>query len=249
MIDSVLSFTYMTFDPNYLLFVFVPILILSGLASLWVRAAYSKYSQVMNRRGVTGAEAARMILRNAGILDVRVESVGGWLTDHYSPRERVLRLSPQNYSGASIAAVGIAAHEAGHAIQHATSYAPLTIRNAAVPLASIGSGAGYLVLMIGLAMAYSGAPTLNPLTAIGLLLIASVAFFQLVNLPVEFDASRRALGVLTETGILSIEETAAARNVLLAAAMTYVAATVAAIANLLYWLWRLGLIGGGSNRN
>lgn len=247
MLDPVLAFIY---DFHYLLFVFVPLLVLSGLASLWVKAAYNKYSRIANRRGITGAEAAQMILRSAGIVDVRVESVGGWLSDHYSPREKILRLSPNNYSGASIAAVGIAAHEAGHAIQHATRYAPLAIRNAAVPLASIGSGAGYLVLFIGVGMAYtSGMPALNWLTLLGLVLVGSVAFFQLVNLPVEFDASRRALAVLTETGILSAEETSGAQNVLMAAAMTYVAATVAALAELFYWLWRLGLLGGGGSRD
>jgi Zn-dependent membrane protease YugP len=233
----------MFFDPIYLLFVFLPLLALSGLASLLVRSTYSKYSKIGNLRGVSGAEAAQVILRSAGIDNVRVEQVRGWLSDHYSPRERVLRLSPENYSGRSIAAVGIAAHEAGHAIQHATSYAPLVLRNAAVPLASIGSSLGYVVIFIGLLMSY-GSGGVSPLAWIGLLLIATVAVFQLVNLPVEFNASKRALQVLPQTGILTVEETAAARNVLMAAAMTYVAATIAAIVELLYWAWRLGLIGG-----
>ena len=234
------------FDPNYLLYVFLPLLVLTGLAHLWVTAAYAKYSKIGNRQGISGAEAAQIILRSAGIDDVRVEAVGGWLTDHYSPKEKVLRLSPDNFSGTSISAVGIAAHESGHAIQHAKGYAPLVIRNAAVPLASIGSGLGYLVIMIGLAMSWGGGHVLNPLTLAGLLLIASVAFFQIVNLPVELDASRRALELLPATGILTPEEVKGARNVLLAAAMTYVAATVAAILELLYWAARLGLLG---NRN
>jgi Zn-dependent membrane protease YugP len=151
--------------------------------------------------------------------------VDGWLSDHYSPREKVLRLSPQNYGGSSIAAVGIAAHEAGHAIQHARRYAPLAIRNIAVPVASIGSNFGYLAIILGMAMSHGRG--VSTLSLIGLGLIACVALFQIVNLPVEFDASRRALQVLPATGILSPEETLGARNVLFAAAMTYVAATVA----------------------
>jgi Zn-dependent membrane protease YugP len=232
------------FESNYFLFVFLPLLAISGLASLMVRSAYAKYSKIPNRHGVTGAEAAQVILRSAGIQDVRIEQVRGWLSDHYSPKDKVLRLSPDNYSGRSIAAVGIAAHEAGHAIQHATHYAPLVLRNAAVPLASIGGSLGYLVIFIGLMMSYSSG-AVSPVAIVGLLLIAAVAVFQLVNLPVEFNASRRALQVLPQTGILTVEETAGARNVLLAAAMTYVAATIAAIVELLYWAWRLGLLGGG----
>ncbi|MBI4600398.1 MAG: zinc metallopeptidase [Planctomycetes bacterium] len=238
----------MHFDPVYLLYVFLPCFGLMLLAQLWVKSAYSTYSRVANRNGVTGAEAAQVILRAAGIHDVRVEPVEGWLSDHYSPREKVLRLSPRNYSGTSIAAVGIAAHEAGHAMQHAQSYGPLVVRNLAVPLASMGSGLGYLVIMIGLAMSTRG-NVLNAFTLIGLSLIAAVAFFQLVNLPVELNASRRALEVLPQTGILTLEENRAARNVLLAAAMTYVAATVTAVAELLYWAWRLGLLGGGRSRD
>jgi Zn-dependent membrane protease YugP len=236
------------FDPVYLLYVFVPTLAITLLCQLWVKAAYAKYSQIGNREGITGAEAAQVILRSAGIDDVQVEQVSGWLSDHYSPKEKVLRLSPQNYSGSSIAAVGIAAHEAGHAIQHARRYAPLVIRNVAVPLASLGSSIGYFVCAIGFVMAMSsGRDPLNAITITGLLLLAAVVFFQLVNLPVEFDASRRALQVLPETGILTAEETQGARAVLSAAAMTYVAATVAAIGQLLYWAWRLGLLGGRSN--
>ena len=231
------------FDPAYLLFVALPLLAITGLAHLWVKVAYARYSKVGNARGITGAEAAKYILHAEGLDNVRVEPVEGWLSDHYSPKELVLRLSPQNYSGTSIAAVGIAAHEAGHAIQHARHYAPLALRNIAVPMASIGSGFGYLVIVIGLAMS-GGRNVINPLTLIGLGLIASVALFQIINLPVEFDASRRALQVLPRLGILTGDENRAARKVLVAAAMTYVAATMAAIAELLYWAWRLGLLGG-----
>jgi Zn-dependent membrane protease YugP len=234
------------FDPVYLLYVFLPVTALILLTQLWVKAAYAKYSKVGNREGVTGAEAAQIILRSAGIDDVRVEAVQGWLSDHYSPKEKTLRLSPENYSGSSIAAVGIAAHEAGHAIQHARHYAPLVIRNAAVPLAGIGSNMGWVVIVIGAALSVGG--QISPIAWIGLGLLACVAIFQLVNLPVEFDASRRALQVLPATGILSPEETVAARHVLSAAAMTYVAATVGAIAEILYWAWRLGLLGGSQSR-
>jgi Zn-dependent membrane protease YugP len=234
------------FESNYFLFVFLPLIVISGAASLILRSAYSKYSHVASSRGVTGAQAAEIILRSAGIYDVRVAAVQGWLSDHYSPREKVLRLSPKNYAGSSIAALGVAAHEAGHAIQHATGYAPLKLRNAAVPLASAGSSLGYVVLFIGLFMSYGHGAALNPLTLLGLGLIAGVVVFQLITLPVEFDASRRALQVLPQTGILTPQETKGARNVLAAAALTYVAAAIVAILELLYWAWRLGLLSGSS---
>jgi Zn-dependent membrane protease YugP len=240
-------FPFYHIDPYYLLFVFLPVLVLSGLANLWVKVAYARYSKIGNRQGVSGAEAAQWILRSAGIDDVRVEAVDGWLTDHYSPREKVLRLSSANYSGTSIAAVSIAAHESGHAIQHAKHYAPLVLRNAAVPLASFGAPIGYVLIMLGMGIAVSArGAVLNPLTMLGFLLVASIAVFQIVNLPVEFNASRRAIEVLPSTGILSIEESKAARNMLFAAAMTYVAAAVGAIMEVLYLAFRLGLIGGRS---
>lgn len=185
-----------------------------------------------------------MILRKAGIEDVTIEESDGFLSDHYSPREKVLRLSPENFRGRSIAAVGVAAHEAGHAIQHAQSYPLLALRNLAVPMASIGSMFGYVAISIGVFMAYNGAQPLNAFSLIGLVLIGAIAAFQIVNLPVEFDASRRALKLLPSIGILSEEENAGARQVLTAAAMTYVAATIAAIWTLIYWMLRLGLIGG-----
>ncbi len=232
------------FDMHYLFYVMIPMGALMLLTQLWVKGAYRKYSKIDNRQGVTGAEADKVILRAAGVEGVRVEQVGGFLTDHYSPREKVLRLSPQNYSSSSIAAVGIAAHEAGHAIQHATNYAPLVVRNLAVPMASIGSTFGWIALMIGLFMGHG---SLNAFTLIGLALIGAIVVFQLVNLPVEFNASRRALQVLPEIGILTEDENRGARVVLNAAAMTYVAATITVIFQLLYWLWRSGLIGGRSD--
>ena len=223
-----LGFLYI--DPVYMVLALV-LFGLMSLVQLWVKSAYRKYSKIPNRQGITGAEAAHVILRGAGIDDVRVELHRGFLSDHYSPKEKVLRLSEHNYSQASIAAVGIAAHEAGHAIQHARKYTPLVLRNAAVPAASVGSNLGFLLIFIGLFVNVFG------LAVAGLVLFAGVVLFQLVNLPVEFNASRRALEVLPETGILSLEETKGARNVLTAAAMTYVAATVAALAQLLYFAW------------
>jgi Zn-dependent membrane protease YugP len=230
------------FDWQHLLYVGLPMMALMGLCQLWVMLAYAKWSQVNNHKGITGAEAAMILLKNADIHDVRVEQVDGWLSDHYAPTEKVLRLSPRNYSGTSIAAVGIAAHEAGHAIQHARAFAPLAIRNLAVPLASIGSQFGYLALVIGF---FVMSNKVNFLTLTGLAMLGFVVLFQLVNLPVEFDASRRALALLPGIGVLDAEETAGARKVLTAAAMTYVAATVAALWELLFWAMRLGLIGGG----
>lgn len=240
---EVLGFFYL--DWHYLLFVALPLLVITGLTQLWVKSAVSKYSRVRNSSGVTGAEAALGILHEAGIHDVRVEKVQGFLSDHYDPRHRVVRLSPNIYDGRSIAAVGIAAHECGHAIQHAHKYAPLVVRNLAVPAASLGSSLGYLLIFIGFIMGGVSRTGFGwTLIMVGVLGLAAVVIFQLINLPVEFNASRRALQVLPQMGILSREETHGARTMLTAAAMTYVAATVAAIAELLYWLWRLGLIGG-----
>jgi len=231
------------FDWTHLLFVALPAFALLGLAQLWVSVSFRKWSKVRNSQGITGAEAATVILREAGVNDVRVERSDGFLTDHYSPMEKVVRLSSANYDQASIAAVGVAAHEAGHAIQHARHFFPVHLRTLAVPLAN-GAGLGYFVILIGMFMM---GKALNPITLIGLLLIAGVALFQLINLPVEFDASRRALQILPRIGILSAEETVGARKVLTAAAMTYVAATIAALWELFFWLLRLGIIGGGGD--
>ncbi|MCW8133109.1 MAG: zinc metallopeptidase [Planctomycetota bacterium] len=234
-------------DWHYLLYVALPMMALMLLCQLWVKAAYAKYKEIQNRQGITGREAAYVILRKAGIEDVRIEESDGFLSDHYAPTEKVLRLSHENYAGTSIAAVGIAAHEAGHAIQHAKHYAPLIVRNFAVPMASIGSQFGYLAIILGLFM--SGGNPQNPITLLGLAGLAAVALFQLVNLPVEFDASRRALQLLPGIGILDEEENQGARSVLTAAAFTYVAATIAAVWTLLYWAMRLGLLGGNRDRD
>jgi len=239
-VDMPLGFFF--YDWHYMLWVALPLMALMLIGQLWVKTSYARWSQVPNDQGITGREAAYVILRKAGIDDVRVEQSEGFLSDHYSPTEKVLRLSPENFSGTSIAAVGIAAHEAGHAIQHATHYAPLVVRNLAVPLASVGSSLGYVAIVLGLFIS-KGNPT-NPITLLGLAGLGAVAFFQLVNLPVEFDASRRALKLLPAIGILNEEEKSGARSVLTAAAFTYVAATIAAVWTLLYWLLQLGLLGG-----
>lgn len=230
----------MILDFGHLLFVSLPILLVTLACQAWVKSAYAKWSAVPNRRGASGFEVASEILRRAGLDDVPVEESRGFLSDHYDPTRRVLRLSPQNYEGRSVAAVAIAAHEAGHAIQHASKYAPLVVRNAAVPMASIGSSAGYLVLILGV---FIGSSPLNWISITGLCLVGAVALFQIVNLPVEFDASARALKLLPGLGILTPEETEGAKTMLRAAAMTYVAATAAAIWELLYWLLRLGVLG------
>jgi Zn-dependent membrane protease YugP len=226
-----------------MLYVVLPMMVIGVAAQVWVKLAYSKYSQIKNSKGITGREAAYVVLRTNGITDVEIEEVDGFLSDHYSSGEKVLRLSPDNYNGTSIAAVAVAAHEAGHAVQHASGYAPLVIRNIAVPMAGIGSQFGYLAIVIGMWMGHG---RVNVISLIGLGLIGCVAFFQLVNLPVEIDASRRALQALPGIGILSEEENRGARTMLTAAAFTYIAATIAALWELLYWAMRMGLIGGRS---
>ncbi len=219
----------MFFDPVYFLFI-APAVLLSLWAQWRIRATYAQAQQMP--APLSGAAAARHILDSAGLNDVSIEQIPGHLSDHYDPKAKVLRLSPDVYGDRSLAAVGIAAHEAGHAIQDATHYAPLVIRNAAVPMASIGSGLGMIVLMIGLAMA------LKPVIWAGIILFGAVAFFQVVNLPVEFDASFRAKRQLVEYGIVPRDEMRYVNKVLNAAALTYVAATLQAVLTLLYFIFR-----------
>jgi hypothetical protein len=202
------------------------------------KSAFAKYSRVQSARGLTGAQAAEMLLSRAGIRDVAVEPTRGMLTDHYNPVTKKLALSEAVYGSSSLAAVGVAAHEAGHAIQHATHYAPLWWRSALVPTANIGSSLGYMGMMFGLMMASTN------LVVIGALLFSAVVLFQLVTLPVEFDASARAKKVLVEQGIVSPVERDGVDRVLNAAALTYVAAAVSSLLTLLYFLFRAGLVGG-----
>lgn len=213
------------FDPTYI-FVIIGALI-CAIASMNVSSTYRKYSEVSNRRGLTAEAVAAQMLREAGIFDVRIERVGGNLTDHYSPKEKVLRLSDSVYGSTSVAAIGVAAHECGHAIQHHTKYVPLTLRSASVPLANIGSFIYWPVIILGIIL---GRPEL---ASFGVILFGFVVLFQLITLPVEFDASNRAMKVMTERGILSGEELKCAGKVLGAAALTYVAALFNSILQLL----------------
>lgn len=227
----------MFFDPLYII-MFLPAFLLSIYAQIKVKSSYNKYSKIPTMRGVTGAQAAQQLLNAEGIGDVRVELTQGFLSDHYDPRTRVLRLSEGVYSGDSLASVGVAAHEAGHAIQHARGYAPMSLRSALVPMASIGSNFSWILLIIGFMLASKA------MVSAGLLFFTAVVLFQIVTLPVEFNASSRALQALSVSGILSESEVSGARKVLSAAALTYVAAAAAAIMQLIYFLIRAGFLGG-----
>jgi hypothetical protein len=209
-----------------LLLLIVPF-ILSLYAMSKVKGTFAKYSKVRSQKGVTGAEVARQILQNAGITDVVVQQVPGSLTDHYDPRTKTIRLSEPVFGKASISAVGVAAHEAGHAIQHNVGYAPLNFRSALVPLASFGSRAAIPLILLG---AFMSIPSLIP---VGIVLFSGAVLFQFVTLPVEFNASGRAMEMVESSGLLSYDETDSARKVLNAAALTYVAAACVAVAQLL----------------
>jgi Zn-dependent membrane protease YugP len=222
----------MFFDPHYFLYV-GPALLLALWAQMRVKSAYAAAQQ--EPAPLSGAAAARHILNSAGLDNVQIEQVPGELTDHYDSRAKVLRLSSAVYNGQTLAAVGIAAHEAGHALQDARAYAPLTIRNAAVPIANIGSGVGIWMIFLGGAFLHSMA-----LVQVGIVLFAGVVVFQLVNLPVEFDASNRAKAQLVDLGIIDQRGLAVVRNVLNAAAWTYVAATLESVMVLLYYISRFG---------
>ncbi|MBQ7470647.1 MAG: zinc metallopeptidase [Pseudobutyrivibrio sp.] len=213
--------------------------VISGLASINVNRTYSKYNRVGNYRGLTSNQVAEHILHAAGIYDVRIERIRGNLTDHYSPKEKVLRLSDAVYGRTSVAAIGVAAHECGHAIQHQEDYAPLRMRSASVPLANIGSWVSWPVILIGLLIGST------PIAQVGIFLFTFVVLFQLITLPVEFDASARALRILEQDRILEGEEHRGATKVLKAAAMTYVAALFTTIMQLL----RLVLIVNGRSRD
>lgn len=213
--------------------------VISLIASAKVKSTYARYSQVGSRAGMTATEAARMILDNAGLRHIRIERISGELTDHYSPKEQVLRLSDNVYRSTSIAAIGVAAHECGHAIQHAEEYAPITIRNAIVPAVNIGSKLSWPILIAGLLF------SIDPLLNIGLILFSFTLIFQLVTLPVEFNASARALRILDGSGMLAGEELKGAKKVLSAAAMTYVAAVIASLLSLM----RMIILFGGRRRD
>jgi Zn-dependent membrane protease YugP len=217
----------MFLDPMYFLFI-APALILGLWAQYRIRSTYSAAGKVP--ASLSGAAAARHILDSAGLENVAIEQIPGHLSDHYDPRDKVLRLSPEVYQSRSLAAVGIAAHEAGHALQDADQYAPLVVRNAAVPVAGFGSNAGLLLLILGLIM------NVQPIIWFGIALFAAVVVFQLVNLPVEFNASNRAKALLVSHGIVHEQEMPYVNKVLNAAALTYVAATLQAILTLVYYI-------------
>lgn len=226
------------YDPTYILVLIG--LVISMWASARVNTTYQKYSRVRSHSGLTGAEAAMRILNGAGIYDVRVEHVRGNLTDHYDPKARVLRLSDSVYGASSVAAIGVAAHECGHAIQDEESYAPLRIRSALVPVANFGTKAAVPIILLGIVFGSS-----YTLVQIGLLCFALGTLFQIVTLPVEFNASSRAVRILGESHMLMEEELGQTKKVLSAAALTYVAAALASILSLL----RLFLLFGGRDRD
>jgi Zn-dependent membrane protease YugP len=217
----------MPFDPYYLLWI-APALVLGLWAQMRVRSTFAEASQV--RAPLSGAAAARAILDSAGLRSVAIEPVPGQLSDHYDPREKVLRLSPEVYDRRSMAAVGVAAHEAGHALQDAQQYAPLALRSLAVPAASFGGGVSSILIIAGLVM------SLQPLILLGIVAFSAVVAFQVINLPVEFNASRRAKEQLAALGIVPSGEQQYVNRVLDAAAWTYVAGTLQAVLTLLYYV-------------
>lgn len=217
---------YYYWDPTYFL-VLIGV-VLSLLASAKVKSAYNKYSKVMARSGITAEQVAAMILRNAGVNDVTIRPIAGELTDNYSPKDHTLNLSQNVYGSSSIAAIGVAAHECGHAIQHAQGYVPLGIRSAIVPVVNFGSTLSWPMIIIGLLI-----PKLSIFIQIGILLFTLVVIFQMITLPVEFNASGRAITILRDGGFLYEDEIGGAKKVLTAAALTYVAAMITASLQLL----------------
>ena len=233
---------YYGFDPTYIL------VIIGIIITMWaqgkMKTTFAKYSRVRSMSGMTGQEVARRILMANGIFDVTVEPVAGQLTDHYDPRSKVVKLSEVIYNSTSVAAVGVAAHECGHAIQDNQEYMPLRLRSAIVPVANLGSTLSWPMILIGVLMANAGSYAGYSLISVGILCFSLAVLFQLVTLPVEFDASRRALRQLSVTGILPPEEQKQTRAVLSAAALTYVAAAASSMLQLL----RLVILFGGNRR-
>lgn len=216
---------YYGIDPMYILTIIMAIVCM--IASYRVSSVYKKYNKVRSMSGMTGCQAALEILRRNGVMDVSVQHVSGELTDHFDPRTNTVNLSDATYNSCSVAAVGVAAHECGHVMQHQTGYLPLKIRTAIVPVANFGSKAGIPIVILGMFMSFS------PLITIGIWVFSLAVLFQVVTLPVELDASRRALAMLEDYGILADEEVGMSKKVLTAAAMTYVASAAAAVIQLL----------------
>ena len=231
------GYYYYSYDWTYLLVIIGALL--SIFASMRVNSTFNKYAKVRSMTGMTGAEAAQRILQYNGIYDVRIQQVSGTLTDHYDPRNKTLNLSDATYASASVAAVGVAAHECGHAIQHNVGYGPLKFRSTLVPAANIGSKLGIPIILLGILLSYN-----SVLIQIGIWVFALAVLFQVVTLPVEFNASSRAVQALDQMGILAGQEVSQCRKVLSAAALTYVAAAASAILQLL----RLVILFGGNRR-
>jgi hypothetical protein len=225
------------FDPMYIVLL-LPGMLLALWASYKVRSAFHQGMRYAPASGLTGAEAAQEVLHDAGIYNVPVEVTQGYMSDHYDPSERTLRLSPDVYYGRSLSALGVAAHEAGHALQHAEKYTLLSLRNAIVPLASIGSSLSMIVILVGFVLLWANLLLGYWVVWVGIGLFSLIVLFQVINLPVEFDASRRARLLLLNNGMVTPQEDVVVGKVLNAAAMTYVAATLTAILELLYWVLR-----------
>ena len=226
-------------DPTMI--VVVPALVLSMYAQVKVNSTFNHYSKVYSARGLTGADVARYILNKNGLYDVAIERVDGYLSDHYDPRTRVVRLSSAVYGSSSLAALGVAAHEVGHAVQHDSGYLPLYIRNTVIPITQIGSYLSIPLVLLGVILSS------KPFIEFGILLFSLIVFFQIVTLPVEYNASHRAVDTLGGEGILSMQELKGARKVLSAAALTYVAAALTAVFQLLRLLLISGSIGGSDD--
>ena len=224
---------YFYFDYYYIILV-VPVIIASLIIQAKLKSTYAKYSGINNVKNLTGAQAAQMVLNYYGIYNVQIESTPGMLSDHYDPTKNVIRLSDGVYNSTSVAAIGVACHEAGHAAQHAQGYTPIKIRNTILPVCNIGSTLSMPLLLIGLVLSF------EPLIWIGIGFFSFVSVFQLVTLPVEFNASKRALSVIESNGLLTFEEKQGAAKVLKMAAMTYVAALATSVAQLLRLILRYG---------
>jgi Zn-dependent membrane protease YugP len=236
----------MIFDPLYFI-ILAPGLLLALWAQWRTKSAFHNGQKYNSSSGMSGADAAAAVMDAAGVQGVSIEPVEGFLSDHYDPRQKVLRLSPDVYSGHTLSALGVAAHEAGHAIQDAQRYSPLVIRNALVPMAGIGSNLSWILIMIGFALSASASFLGKPVLLLGIGLFSITVLFQIINLPVEFDASKRARFMLVHYGMITTEEDKIVQKVLGAAALTYVAATITAALTLLYFLLRTGLLGGRSD--
>jgi Zn-dependent membrane protease YugP len=230
----------MVFDFRYLLFVMLPAMLLMGFAQLRLRSAFGKYRQVPNGRGLTGAQAAALVMRSAGVNDVGIEAIPGELTDHFDPRAKMLRLSEPVYNSRSVAALAVAAHEAGHAVQQNVGYAPMALRSGLVPVANFGSALGPFIIIGGLIT------QIPALAWGGVLLFGAATLFALVTLPVEYNASARARQLLEANGVVTRDEVGGVRDMLNAAALTYVASFAAALLNLLYYVM---LVSGMTRRS